>query len=91
MVAFSSIEASVFAMKVFIHGILTRCTGRKIILLKECDLCGGNVARFFSLCARGDVMDNEVISKARIAYECSFYKTILKTEKHMALHSTSAD
>ncbi|AKL13845.1 hypothetical protein B2M27_02250 [Kluyvera intermedia] len=91
MVAFSSIEASVFAMKVFIHGILTRCTGRKIILLKECDLCGGNVARFFSLCARGDVMDNEVIAKARIAYECSFYKTILKTEKHMALHSTSAD
>ncbi|AUV02808.1 hypothetical protein DXF93_13775 [Escherichia coli] len=91
MVAFSSIEASVFGRKVFIHGILTRCTGRKIILLKECDLCGYSARGFVSLCARGDVMDNQGIAKARIAYECSFYKTILKTEKHMALHSTSAD
>jgi hypothetical protein len=32
-------------------------------------------------------MDNRVVVKARNAYEMFIYKTILKTEMHMALHS----
>ncbi|BDD53259.1 hypothetical protein PDTA9759_47420 [Phytobacter diazotrophicus] len=36
-------------------------------------------------------MDNRVVVKARNAYEMFIYKIILKTEMHMALHSTSAD
>lgn len=71
--------------------MLTRNIYKGIILLKECDLCGYSVARFFSLCAQGDVMDNRVVVKARNAYEVFIYKIILKTEMHMALHSTSAD